>query len=316
MLTIHEDVEVLNRLPILATFETLVVVVAILIIVTSMLIVKNIHEKRNRTRADSMFGLLSVSDIGVGIISMTALGVFAPCSVFLYNYYQNGSISPLIITLFCYDLPYIFSSILTASIAIDRLFIMTWPNSYKETLTEMRLKATVALLFFTSFGYCCVTAYYGLPENAGYVSIILRGGILGTFVMSMIAVILAYIRILFFVRKRSKRMLAFKHNNSKSDGRLSMTIFNILICQVICIIPYLLLFTLQFLCLSLRYDIIGPWLVLLRNCNCFGNGFVLLHNQIRNAKKCESLRLEKNLNENKCTIWILSFATLWIWNDI
>lgn len=84
-----------------------------------------------------------------------------------------------------------------------------------------------------------------------------------------------------------------------------MTIFNILICQVICIIPYLLLFTLQFLCLSLQYDIIGPWLVLLRNCNCFCNGFVLLHNQIRNAKKCESLRLEKNLNENKCTMNII-----------
>ena len=124
MLTIHEGVEVLNRLPILATFETLVVVVAISI-VTSMLIVKNIHEKRNRTRADSMFVLLSIFDIGVGIISMTALGVFAPFSVFLYNYYQNGSISPLIITLFCYDFPYIFSSILTASIAIDRPFIMT-----------------------------------------------------------------------------------------------------------------------------------------------------------------------------------------------
>ena len=149
-----------------------------------------------------MFMLLSISDIGVGIISMTALGVFAPCSVFLYNYYQNGSISPLIITLFCYDFPYIFSSILTASITIDRLFIMTWPNSYKETLTEMRLKATVALLFFISFGYCCVTTYYSLPENAGYVSTLLRGGVLGTFVMSMIAVILSYIRILFFVRKR------------------------------------------------------------------------------------------------------------------
>ena len=35
------------------------------------------------------------------------------------------------------------------------------------------------------------------------------------------------------------------------------------------------------------------------------NGFVLLHNQIRNAKKCESLRLEKNLNENKCTMNII-----------
>ena len=67
----------------------------------------------------------------------------------------------------------------------------------------------MALLFFTSFGYCCVTTYYSLPENAGYVSTILRGRILGTFVMSMIAVILAYIRILFFCPKAIKKDAGF-----------------------------------------------------------------------------------------------------------
>ena len=238
--TIYEDVAVLNRLPILATFETLVVVVAILIIVTSILIVKNIYKKMNRTRTDSMFMLLSISDIEVGVMSMAALGAFAPCLVSLYYYYQNDSKWPFIITLFCYDFPYIISSILTAIIAVDRLFIMTWQNNYKQILTEMRLKLTVALLYFIDFGYCCVTLYYGLPENAGNVSVILRGGILGTFVMLIIVVILAYTRILFIVRKSSKTMLAFKHSNSKSDRRLSMKIFHILICQVICITPYLI----------------------------------------------------------------------------
>ena len=73
--TTYED-NVLEGMAILATFETTVVVIAILIIVTSSLVVKNIYDKTNRTRADSMFILLSISDIGVGVLSMTALGVY------------------------------------------------------------------------------------------------------------------------------------------------------------------------------------------------------------------------------------------------
>ena len=98
--TINKDTVPLKRLPILIIFETLVVVVAILIIASSSLIVRNIYEKKNRTRADFMFMLLSISDIGVGVLSMAALGVFGPFWKNLYNYYQQGSRSLLTMTLF------------------------------------------------------------------------------------------------------------------------------------------------------------------------------------------------------------------------
>ena len=47
-----------------------------------------------------MFMFLSISDIGVGVLSMAASGVFGPFWENLYNYYQQGSRSPLIITSF------------------------------------------------------------------------------------------------------------------------------------------------------------------------------------------------------------------------
>lgn len=86
--TINRDAAFLQRLTILITFETLVVVVAILIIVTGSLILKNIYEKRSRTRADFMFMLLSISDIGVGVQSMVALEVFGSFWGYSYYYYH------------------------------------------------------------------------------------------------------------------------------------------------------------------------------------------------------------------------------------
>ena len=306
----NKDAVLLQRLPILAAFEILIVVIAVLIIVTSSWIVKNIYEKMNRTRADFMFMLLSISDIGVGILSMAALGIFGPFSGSLYYYYHQGSRSPLIITIFCYDFPYIFSNILTTIIAIDRLFICTTQNSYKYIITEKRLIITVTLLFAISIGYCCVTTYYSLPERCCNINKILREVFCGVILVSMIVVTLVYIRILFIVRKCLKAMQPCKHGNSKSERRLFTTIFHILICQVACVVPYLILFSLQIFKISLPYNIIGPWLVILRNSQSFCNGFILLRNQKRKARKSETLPLEKKLNDNRKSKGVIFFLML------
>ena len=301
----------LQRLPILATFEILIVVIAVLIIVTSSSIVKNIYEKMNRTRADFMFTLLSISDIGVGVLSMAALGIFGPFSGSLYYYYYQGSRLPLIITLFCYDFPYIFSNILTTIISVDRLFICTTQNSYKYIITEKKLIITVALLFAISIGYCCVTTYYSLPEKCCDINEILREVFCGVILVSMIVVTLVYIRILCIVRKCLKAMLPCKHGNCKSERRLFTTIFHILICQVACVVPYLILFSLQIFKISLPYNIIGPWLVILRNTQCFCNGFILLRNQKGNGRKNETFPLEEKLNENRnCKTVLFLLTTL------
>ena len=286
--TNHKDSIFLRSLAVLGTFETTVAIIAILIIVTSSLIVKNIYKKTNIARADSMFMLLSISDIGVGVLSMPALGIKGPFTYRILEYYNHGSRAPLIISCFCVDFPYTFSNILTAIIAIDRLFIIIWDNCYIHIITEKRLKIIVASLLAISVGYLCLDTYFMLPENCCHTNLLLFGGFLGILTASTIVVILAYIYILFTVRKSSKRVgLSCKNSNSKRDRKIFNVIFCILLCQVTCVIPYLILLSLDISNISIgpRYNDIGPWLVILRNCQCFCNGFILLHNQKRNAKK-------------------------------
>ena len=103
--TTYEDIDVLEWPAILATFETLIAVMAILIIVTSSLVIKSIYDKTHGTRADSMFALLSISDIGVGVPSMAAFGVYGPFWKSLIFYYNRGLSLPVIITIFCYHFP-------------------------------------------------------------------------------------------------------------------------------------------------------------------------------------------------------------------
>lgn len=65
------------------------------------MIVRNIHKKANRTKADSIYMLLSTSDIGVGVLSMAALGICGPFWDSIDSYYNNCSRIPSIITRFC-----------------------------------------------------------------------------------------------------------------------------------------------------------------------------------------------------------------------
>ena len=141
------------------------------------------------------------------------------------------------------------------------------------------------LLLTFSIGYCCVTTYYSLPERCCNIIKILGGGFLAVFIMTMILVISAYICILSIGQKSSKTMLACKHRNGKSYRRHSTTIFYTLACQVVFLFRYLTLFSLHISSISFPFNTIGLWLVMLRNCQCFCNGFVFLPNKEKEYKE-------------------------------
>ena len=216
---------------------------------------------------------------------MVALEVFGSFWGYSYYYYHYGSRSSLIIILFSYDFPYIFSNIFTVSIAIDKLCIIVLQNSHKHIILKKRLKIIMPLLLTFSIGYCCVTTYYSLPERCCNIIKILGGGFLAVFIMSMILVISTYIYILSIGQKSSKTMLACKHRNGKSYRRHSTTIFYTLACQVVFLFRYLTLFSLHISSISFPFNTIGLWLVMLRNCQCFCNGFVFLPNKEKEYKE-------------------------------
>lgn len=291
--TTSKDIYYLQKLPVLATFETIAAVITILIIVTNSLVIKNIYSKTSRTRADSMFTLLSISDIGVGVLSMPSIGVYYPFGKSLFYYYCHGLRAPLIIIGFCLHFPYTFSMILTAIIAIDRLLIIIWQNCYKDIISDFRLKLTVTVLLTINIGCNFLGTYFLLSEMCCDIRDVITAGLGGIITMSMIAVILAYMRILFLVRNNSKTMAACKHCNNKSDRRLSKTIFHILACQITCTVPYLTRLTLLLCNFSLYLRFLAPWFMILRNCQCFCNAIILLRSQKRNARKHETFPLGK-----------------------
>ena len=64
----------------IVTFEVAVVLRAIAIIISSGLVLRHIYCKVRRSRVDLLFIVLSISDIGVGSLSQTSLGISGMCS--------------------------------------------------------------------------------------------------------------------------------------------------------------------------------------------------------------------------------------------
>lgn len=67
-----------RELTTLIIFEISIGIISVLIIVTSSLVIKHISRKTHKSRADLMFIILSIADIGVATLSMPALGIYGP----------------------------------------------------------------------------------------------------------------------------------------------------------------------------------------------------------------------------------------------
>ena len=95
----------------LITFEAINVLNSIMIIVVNVLVLRHIYGKTRRSRADLMFLVLSIYDIGVGLLSQTAIGMFSWCTSYINCGCSNSFLS--IIVFFAF-FAYIFSHMLTA----------------------------------------------------------------------------------------------------------------------------------------------------------------------------------------------------------
>ena len=273
-----------RELPFLLPLEFLVGIMSVLITVTSSLVIKHIHEKTKKSRADLMFIVLSISDIGVAVISMPALGILGPLWENLLDSFYNSSPLPFALTVICYDFPYTFSYLVTPIIALDRFFIITQQKKYENFITMKRLICIVILVLIIAFANCIVT-YYVIPVNFGNVTAIMRKSYLIVNVVSMVVILTAYLYILYFVHRQSLAMKTCKYSNTKSNKKLTLKILYIFICQIFCILPYLLMHMIDEFGGYVPVLLVAPWLSLLRNSQCFCDGLILLHNEKQKKKK-------------------------------
>ena len=269
---------VTRELPFLLTFEISVATMAVLITVTSSLVIKRIYRKMVKSRADLMFIVLSMADIGVAAISMPALGVLSPFWEKLLDSFHNGSTLPFTMAAICYDFPYTFSYFVTTVIAVDRFFIVTKQKKYANFITIKRLKYIVVLVLIIAFVNCFIT-YYIVPVNYGNVTSIMRKSYFVVSIISMIIILSAYLCILCFVCRQSNAMKSCTYSNTEYSRRLTKKILCIFICQTICIFPYLVMHMIDEFSGYFPVLLVAPWFALLRNSQCFCDGLIILHSK-------------------------------------
>lgn len=282
-----------SGLPGLVTFEIVTMLSSITIVVTSGLVLHHIYGKLRRSRTDLLFVVLSISDIGVGLMSQTFLGLWALCNCSPVDCIDSVVVG--IAGFFFMFFPHMFSHAVTTIMAVDRLLIITKHQIYENLVTRRILKGVVAFSLALSVGFCTWFTYTKYHRVGSYIlSHVIN---LAINVVSPVIIIVAYIYLLFFVRRQSNAMLHYKNTGSKDFKRLTKTIMFIFISQSICVVPHqYMLFTIY-----MRPSLENQWhywSFLLRNNSSFINGLILLMSERRKAKKTTKLKTGAVVREN------------------
>ena len=273
------------------TFEVAVVLCAIAIIVSSALVLRHIYRKVRRSRADLLFIVLSISDIGVGSLSQTSLGIFG--MAFLYiecNGTDSGTSNSNAIkftyaTVFFLLFPYTFSYVVTTIVALDTLFVVTKQHSYKNFITKRRLMYILVFFFATTIALCNWLVDVTLARdgiNEAYITYTAFN------IALSIIIIGAYIFILYFAYSHSQNASHCKSNGNRDFKRLTKTIMFIFASQVICSFPFQICWSVPNISLP---ALIVPWLFILRNASSLFNGIILLLGERRKRKN--KIRISK-----------------------
>ena len=265
----------------IVTFEVAVVLCAIAIIVSSALVLRHIYRKVRRSRADLLFIVLSISDIGVGSLSQTSLGISGMCSHIHCHMTRELHYS----VLFLWFFPYTFSYTVTTIVALDTLFVVTKQHSYTNFITKRRLMYILVFFFATTIALC-----YWLV-----LVILAKARFIGAYITYTafnialsITIIGAYIFILCFAFSHSKNASHCKSNGNRDFKRLTKTIMFIFVSQVICSFPFQICWSVPNIPLN---ALIVPWVVILRNASSLFNGIILLLGERRKRKN--KIRISK-----------------------
>ena len=274
-----------DSITLLVVFEVVTALSAIMIIITSGLVLRHIYGKFRRSRADLLFIILSISDIGVGSLSQTILAIKR-----MWIYKDFRKIEVLDYATFFVFFPCVFSFVVTTVVAIDRLFLVTKQHSYTNFITKRRLACILAFFFAISVGYCTWFTNEFLADKQAMEHLIIH--IVFDFALSVM-IIGAYIFILCFAYRRSKTVSHCKSNGNRDFKRLTKTIMFIFVSQVIFSFPhqfFVFVEVLEILEQTLPKGIVF-WILMLRNNSSLCNGVILLLREGR--KKKNKMKIEK-----------------------
>lgn len=207
---------------------------AVLILASNGLLLRKLLLKREKTRADKLFIILSLSDMGIGACTIPMLS--------LLTFSLKRDIVCLLhpVTTFFTYYPYLFSWAMVIIIAIDRCLMITKSNTYGKYITNKFLYLFIGLVFLA---ITCVTAIvipkgkyklYSRKISAAFMFQIFMQ------LLSIFTVAALYSYLLYYVRKKAKRFDNNRRRHSQQiySEQVTKSIFLIYLCLIFFSLPH------------------------------------------------------------------------------
>ena len=245
-------------------FHTIAALTVLAIIFTNSLTIKCIRSKTVLTRANLLFLILTISDMGVGIFSIPTILL-----------HLNTKKIPLQLFRLLLEFPYTFSWYMTILIALDRCLIVTRQKKYQSMITRKILIRLICSIFIIDLVVSVVVSVK--DYDTLLVAIPCQLFLIFTTCCS-------YIYLAKYVHRNAIKMkYCSKSYKLRHMKRLTRTIFVIFMFQIVFTLPMFV----SLIVLKVGYTTVrkaAAWLVLLQYSNCYGNAIIFLVNQ-RNPKK-------------------------------
>ena len=252
---------------------------ALAIIISKGALLRKLFKKRYKTRADKIFIILSCSDIGVGLFSIPIISLpLFKWDVSAFDIHNTFDYIYHFIWIFSACFPYGFSWILVVIIALDRVFIITKGQMYKQYITMKTLYwiITFCLLFILAIVTIFIMRYELFKRYSQAVAFI----VLFTELLFIFIIILAYIYLFYFARSKSREMTNKRHGGTDLNKRLTLTVTYTYLCLLLFTIPQVAKQVIQFtgVIRDLRTNMhLEYWGNILSYSNCYTNALIILY---------------------------------------
>ena len=276
-----------------------IIFTALAIITSNALLLHRLLKKKQKTRADKMFIILSCSDIAVGLFSLPVI------SLKLFSCAANVFVavfSSYALWNFAAYFPFIFSWTLIIIIALDRVFVITKAQVYKKCCTMKVLYWVITLCLLLTF-VMLTLAIKELQRNGRNSHMTCYIILLFEFCLIFIT-IMVYAYLFHFVRSKSRVIENKRHCGTNFNKKLMITITYTYICLLFFTFPHSVGVAIYFFVRIRDQRMLGNlmyWGIILTYSNSYANAFIILYRSRGNHKPVTENKNEQqeSLEERK-----------------
>ena len=204
-------------------------IIAVVIVIANGLLLYKLLEKKQKSRTDKLFIILSLSDICVGLVAVPVTSL----PFFIADFEILCKLSPSLIFFFYF--PYIFSWTMVIIISVDRVIMVTRNRMYQKFVTMKVLYFVIVFILLKDILSVTFMSLY--LDALEFSNKLLQFTFLFIESFFIFSTVISYLYLLYFVKSESRKIRPFRHTLNQYEKRLTVKVIVIFICLVIFTMP-------------------------------------------------------------------------------